>query len=248
MEFFNTGIKKREYNRPMKGKIELIFTCYAFKESEMEDSGVDQQLEQMEGVAHSNMIDASTEIPPLLCITFNLEFSFGSTNTTSTDTTAADTTEAEPDDTNNNIENTLKEPDNTNDNTENEPDNATSYFDLSRDGPTHVQVIEEDPLPYAPLTDTIIEDGEITYEVVEEGTERRMKKLVSSDGYTYVQKQKPTARRIQWRCSVQCKNLRCYASVNQQGDILTAGTVKHCHLADGVASKRVTLKRESELE
>ncbi|KAH3861832.1 hypothetical protein DPMN_024783 [Dreissena polymorpha] len=121
MEFFNTGITKREYNRAMKGKIELIFTCYAFKESEMEDSGVDQQPEQMEGVAHSTMIDASTEIPPLLSITFNLEFSFGSTNTTSTDTTAADTTEAEPDDTNNNIENTLKEPDNTNDNTENEP-------------------------------------------------------------------------------------------------------------------------------
>ncbi|XP_052268362.1 uncharacterized protein LOC127869743 [Dreissena polymorpha] len=187
----------------MRGKKELIFTCCACKEDEMEDSGAAQQPEQMEGVAHSTMIDASEELPPLPSITFNLEFSLGTS--TSTDTTAADTTGAEPDDNYDNTENT---------NTENEPDNASAYFDLSRDGPTHVQVIVENPLPDAPLTDTIIEDGEIScpgqnvlapgsqattnfhpwYEVVEEGTERRKKKLVSSDGNTYVKKQKPTAR------------------------------------------------------
>ncbi|KAH3830421.1 hypothetical protein DPMN_103665 [Dreissena polymorpha] len=217
----------------MRGKKELIFTCCACKENEMEDSGAAQQPEQMEGVAHSTMIDASEELPPLPSITFNLEFSLGTL--TSTDTTAADTTGVEPDDNYDNTENT---------NTENEPDNAPAYFDLSRDGPTLVQVIVEDPLPDAPLTDTIIEDGEIRYEVVEEGTERRKKKLVSSDGYTYVQKQKPTARSVQWRCSVRRQNLRCYACVNQQGDIFTAGTVKHCHPADGLASKRVTLNRD----
>ncbi|KAH3843176.1 hypothetical protein DPMN_116686 [Dreissena polymorpha] len=137
----------------MRCKKQVIFTCCACKEDEMEDSGAAQQPEQMEGVAHSTMIDTSEELPPLPSITFNLEFSLGTS--TSTYTTAADRTGAEPDDNYDNTENT---------NTENEPENVPAYFDLSRDGPL-VQVIVEDPLPDAPLTDTIIEDGEIRYEV-----------------------------------------------------------------------------------
>ena len=36
-----------------------------------------------------------------------------------------------------------------------------------------------------PLSDTILCDEEVTYEVIEEGTERKRRKLVSSDGYSY---------------------------------------------------------------
>lgn len=42
----------------------------------------------------------------------------------------------------------------------------------------------EDPVP----TDTILEDNEVRFEIVESGTKRGGKKLVSSEGYSYTVK------------------------------------------------------------
>ena len=62
----------------------------------------------------------------------------------------------------------------------------------------------DDSLLDQPLDDDILDDQPVTYKVVEGGTKRGGKKLVGSDGYTYVVN-KVSGSRVFWACSVRGK-------------------------------------------
>ncbi|XP_053378678.1 uncharacterized protein LOC128548234 [Mercenaria mercenaria] len=95
-----------------------------------------------------------------------------------------------------------------------------------------------------PMSTTVLEDPtEILYTVVEEGTLQKGKKLVSSDGFAYLVKRR-TARAVQWRCNQRRKGNICYASVRQEGDVFSPGTMAHNHPADPLMRQKVELRRD----
>lgn len=63
---------------------------------------------------------------------------------------------------------------------------ADNTFDISNRSFERPSVPLDDSLPDQPLDDDIPDDQPVTYEVVEGGTKRGGKKLVGSDGFTYV--------------------------------------------------------------
>ncbi|OWF41527.1 hypothetical protein KP79_PYT02184 [Mizuhopecten yessoensis] len=103
--------------------------------------------------------------------------------------------------------------------------------------------LAEQSLADALITDTVLEDEEVTWGVVDQGTNRRCRKLVSSDGYTYTVKGS-TKTTTTWRCSVRNKKVWCRASVSQRGDVFTCGTIDHVHGSDNLAMKRVKVKTQ----
>ncbi|XP_062616522.1 uncharacterized protein LOC134278217 [Saccostrea cucullata] len=90
------------------------------------------------------------------------------------------------------------------------------------------QVLEESIEDGNPVDDTVLEDVPVTFKVLEKGSSRGGRLLVSSDGYSYCVKregQKTTT----WTCSMRSKKLKCYASVSQQGELFVKGSSKHLH-------------------
>ncbi|WAR17915.1 hypothetical protein MAR_032509, partial [Mya arenaria] len=92
------------------------------------------------------------------------------------------------------------------------------------------------------LSCSVVDEAEVEYEVVEEGSNRKRQKLVSSDGFSYCVK-KETDSSWQWKCSIRHKDMSCYASVNQRGEVFSRGAKEHCHPADPLRKKRVLLTR-----
>ncbi|XP_060595612.1 uncharacterized protein LOC132749732 [Ruditapes philippinarum] len=90
----------------------------------------------------------------------------------------------------------------------------------------------------ARITDIIIEDsGEVTYEVVESGSNRGCKKLVSSDGFSFCVKSRKDQE------SRRNKNMTCKATVSQRDELFIAGKFEHCHPADSSLTKKVKLRK-----
>ncbi|XP_063436670.1 uncharacterized protein LOC134718107 [Mytilus trossulus] len=92
-------------------------------------------------------------------------------------------------------------------------------------------------------SDSSIEDRPVTFEVVEGGTMRKAKKLVSSDGYSYTVKNS-TSRTIHWKCSVRNKNIYCKATVAQRGQNFIRGIHQHIHRSDPNVVQKTKLRAE----
>ncbi|KAH3795301.1 hypothetical protein DPMN_148851 [Dreissena polymorpha] len=75
---------------------------------------------------------------------------------------------------------------------------------------------EEDSIPPEPLAISVLEETEVVFEVIEEGTKNGKTLLVGIDGYRYFQK-KALTKSVLWSCSVTSAKCRCYASVIQKG-------------------------------
>ncbi|XP_053385757.1 putative Polycomb group protein ASXL3 [Mercenaria mercenaria] len=76
------------------------------------------------------------------------------------------------------------------------PSPLSSGFDISRHGSADTTMYAEQSLDERPMSQTILEDaGEVTYDVIKEGTIRKKPKLVTSDGHSYVIKAKQEAVR-----------------------------------------------------
>ncbi|KAJ8312166.1 hypothetical protein KUTeg_009539 [Tegillarca granosa] len=58
----------------------------------------------------------------------------------------------------------------------------------------------------------------VTFQVTENTSQRGKRKLVSSDGFSYVVKKENKSGSILWRCSVRNSKTSCSATVHQQGD------------------------------
>ncbi|XP_062585673.1 uncharacterized protein LOC134247321 [Saccostrea cucullata] len=92
----------------------------------------------------------------------------------------------------------------------------------------HDERCEEDDIP--PLG-AVLEDSPVTFRVLEKGSKRGGRLLVSSDGYAYTVK-RDNQRSTIWTCSKRSASLNCHASIIQRGDSFKPGRNHHLHLPD----------------
>ncbi|KAJ8317057.1 LOW QUALITY PROTEIN: hypothetical protein KUTeg_004961 [Tegillarca granosa] len=69
----------------------------------------------------------------------------------------------------------------------------------------------------------------VTFQVTENTSQRGKRKLVSSDGFSYVVKKENKSGSILWRCSVRNSKTSCSATVHQQGDTFITNSKEHTH-------------------
>lgn len=74
----------------------------------------------------------------------------------------------------------------------------------------------------------------VTYEIVQDGTQRRREKLVDSLGYTYNVKERGKVTTY-WQCTVRPKGNYCRATVKQTGENFVPGASGHNHPAEAGA-------------
>ena len=105
------------------------------------------------------------------------------------------------------------------------------------DDPTPMDI---DPQPAPP----------VTYEIVEEGTKRRCKKLIDSRGYSYTFKEK-TKTTDYWQCSIRPKGNPCRGTVKEQDGSFIPGRNTHNHQPEPgalLAAKIVTCVKQKALD
>lgn len=120
---------------------------------------------------------------------------------------------------------------------------GTSTFDVTRQ--ERSMVVEEAEVSLEDVTVTEVPPcADVTYEVIERGTERGKPKLVSSDGYAYVINRTFPSGTVDWRCSVRRKGLSCSATVKQTGDSFRASSSGHCHPAKPGLKVSVQVKKQ----
>ncbi|KAK6185836.1 hypothetical protein SNE40_007982 [Patella caerulea] len=78
--------------------------------------------------------------------------------------------------------------------------------------------------------------------MVDMGSQRGKRKLVSSDGHTFTFKKGST----DWRCSVRNKNMTCPVVIRQEGDSYSVtNNNKHCHFSKpGILTTAVKIQAE----
>ncbi|XP_062594510.1 uncharacterized protein LOC134255924 [Saccostrea cucullata] len=108
----------------------------------------------------------------------------------------------------------------------------SSDFDIShrRD----VEDSDEEPQErtlHEDLDDTVIDEEEVRFEVLEKGSKRGGALLVSTDGFTYGVKRK-NKETTMWTCSVRSAKMRCHATVLQRGNSFVRGPNAHQHPGD----------------
>ena len=99
---------------------------------------------------------------------------------------------------------------------------------LSDPEPEHPQLVPE--LTDQPL---IRSQDNISFEIIENGTQRSNKLLVDSNGYSYTMKSHKHSRsdRVVWCCTLRRKTITCSATVIQIGEVFTPGPNDHIHPA-----------------
>ncbi|KAK3108588.1 hypothetical protein FSP39_011475 [Pinctada imbricata] len=139
--------------------------------------------------------------------------------------------------------------------TEPEPDATIPYaetttqssFDLTNrqsiDVPTNVfeNSISDDSVDVSTTQETAI-----TYQIVETGTQRAKRKLVSSDGFSYTFKRQYQSS-THWRCSIRNKTVNCPATVVQQGDNFRVNN-SHLHQPQPGIAATVKIQRDIKLQ
>ncbi|XP_021374095.1 uncharacterized protein LOC110463636 [Mizuhopecten yessoensis] len=120
-------------------------------------------------------------------------------------------------------------------------DGAFDLPDRPEDNPPIVEQSLDDVVP----TDSVLEDQPVRFEIVEEGSNKRRRKLVSSDGFAYTVKT-VTNRTTSWRCSVRNKTIWCRATILQRGDSFIPGSCDHAHAPDNLIVKRVRIATQGD--
>jgi hypothetical protein len=71
----------------------------------------------------------------------------------------------------------------------------------------------------------------ITYQVIQDGSQKGKEKLADSQGYTYIVKVRRANGNKVWRCSVRNKSMWCKATVLQKTNGFIQGSQPHTHPA-----------------
>ena len=77
----------------------------------------------------------------------------------------------------------------------------------------------------------------ITYQVIEDGSQKGKEKLADRLGYNYTVKMRRANGNKVWRCSVRSKSLWCKATVLEKANCFTQGSQPHTHSAQLGAAK-----------
>ncbi|XP_052271703.1 uncharacterized protein LOC127872412 [Dreissena polymorpha] len=110
-------------------------------------------------------------------------------------------------------------------------DHSTSMFDVSRPERFMESEAEETDLNDETVHDVVL-DGTSTYTVVDGGSKKGSRKLVSSEGYAFVVKSTLVSGVTEWRCSVRGKGAGCPAVIKQTEDAFVKGARGHSHTAN----------------
>ena len=86
------------------------------------------------------------------------------------------------------------------------------------------------------------EEALVTFQVVDSGTQRSKRKLVSSDGYTFTVKRRNSAS-TECHCSVRNKTVTCPVTVVQRGDTYTVHKT-HLHQSQPGIINTVQIQKE----
>ncbi|KAL8615629.1 hypothetical protein ACOMHN_026619 [Nucella lapillus] len=107
--------------------------------------------------------------------------------------------------------------------------------------PVKVQEISlaDDPV----ITEPIMEDQPVTFEIIARGTQRGQPLLVDSEGFTYGIHRQSKDGATHWRCTRRRAACKCQVMVRQEGDIFTRGTQEHLHAAESEAAVKAKLVR-----
>ncbi|KAL8580816.1 hypothetical protein ACOMHN_017320 [Nucella lapillus] len=107
--------------------------------------------------------------------------------------------------------------------------------------PVEVQEISlaDDPV----ITEPIMEDQPLTFEIIARGTQRGQPLLVDSEGFTYGIHRQSKDGATHWRCTRRRAACKCQVMVRQEGDIFTRGTQEHLHAAESGAAVKAKLVR-----
>ncbi|KAL8570124.1 hypothetical protein ACOMHN_033803 [Nucella lapillus] len=107
--------------------------------------------------------------------------------------------------------------------------------------PVEVQEISlaDDPV----ITEPIMEDQPVTFEIIARGTQRGQPLLVDSEGFTYGIHRQSKDGATHWRCTRRRAACKCQVMVRQEGDIFTRGTQEHLHVAESGAAVKAKLVR-----
>ncbi len=92
--------------------------------------------------------------------------------------------------------------------------------------------------------DVVTTEAEATFHIVEKGSGKGKRKLVSSDGYAYVYKRTLVNGTVYWRCSVRGKSTGCPVVVKQSGDSFQQPDHDHNHESKPGLLTAVQLKTE----
>ncbi|WAR14239.1 hypothetical protein MAR_004344, partial [Mya arenaria] len=145
-------------------------------------------------------------------------------------------------------------------------DSREQLFDVTRDGPVDTTVIHERSIGEPMLSCNVVDEAEVEYEVVEEGSNRKRQKLVSSDGFSYcvkdiageysiciIEKLRNKERPIpvgsgdaasDEKTCLAMRRLISGVRFYQRGEVFSRGAKEHCHPADPLIKKRVLLTRD----
>ncbi|CAG2198539.1 unnamed protein product [Mytilus edulis] len=107
-----------------------------------------------------------------------------------------------------------------------------------------VEEIVESDIEDPELPDNVVGNLPVTYHIEEQGSKRRFKKLVSSDGFAYTVKRSSTTV-THWRCSVRSKSLWCKATVAQRGGMFIPGVIQHVHPCDPGLTKKTVVRAKA---
>ncbi|KAL8578552.1 hypothetical protein ACOMHN_028824 [Nucella lapillus] len=107
--------------------------------------------------------------------------------------------------------------------------------------PVEVQEISlaDDPV----ITEPIMEDQPVTFEIIARGTQRGQPLFVDSEGFTYGIHRQSKDGATHWRCTRCRAACKCQVMVRQEGDIFTRGTQEHLHAAESGAAVKAKLVR-----
>ena len=102
--------------------------------------------------------------------------------------------------------------------------------------PPEEPLIADDRIP-----DDLPDDRPTEFIIVEDGTQRRGKRLHDTHGFTYTKK-KDTKAGAYWVCSVRSVYGKCHATVIQRGDTFCRGTHPHTHAAPASSLLRTKIR------
>ena len=108
-----------------------------------------------------------------------------------------------------------------------------------REPPPRPAPVQVPIVPSLPREVEVVVDDDVTFELLDNGTQRGGVMLADSIGFTYTKKRETEAGKVTWRCSVRSAAHTCKAGVTQTGQEYTRTAYGHDHPAQPGTAERI---------